>query len=79
MDVEESRRAVGADLDAIRDKAEAGWREMLSDKGLTIRDFYAGLSLVGILANPAAKDVRYEKLAHDAFEMANAMVHARHP
>lgn len=42
-----------------------------------MRDFFAGLAMMGILANPSIDDLTADQVASDAFLYADAMLRER--
>ena len=46
------------------------------ERGITIREWFAGQALAGFCANPACKDVGYKALVVASLGMASAMVEA---
>lgn len=49
----------------------------LTPYGLTLRDYFAGQALAGLLANPRSQDVSFPEAAADAWDFADAMLAAR--
>lgn len=51
-----------------------------ADEGMTLRDYFAGQAITGILADPSVRmdsDERLQKLAELAYIQADAMLKAR--
>ena len=47
------------------------------DAGMTLRDYFAGQALSGMLANPEPLDLLHNEIADYAYEVADAMLEAR--
>lgn len=48
-----------------------------SQRGMSLRDYFAAQALSGLLANPKSDSVRFDDYAKDAWKMADAMLKAR--
>ena len=46
-------------------------------KGMTLRDYFAGQALVGIITHPGGKAGDWEGAAEDAYESSDAMLEER--
>lgn len=46
-------------------------------QGMTLRDWFAGMAMQAILSNPSLDLLSPNKLAHDAFNAADAMIEER--
>lgn len=53
--------------------------EIVSVGGMSLRDWFAGQALVGLLTQPAEDEYGPKCFAEDAYEMADAMIEAREP
>lgn len=51
--------------------------EVPISEGMSLRDWFAGLAMHGILANPNLSDTADDELAEDAYEVADAMLAKR--
>lgn len=45
--------------------------------GMSLRDYFAGQALIGLMANPETAHYLPERIAHDAFTAADAMIDRR--
>lgn len=48
-----------------------------SESGMTLRDWFAGMALQGLMANPNTEARSYKQCAQDAYVAADAMLEAR--
>jgi hypothetical protein len=46
-------------------------------KGMSLRDWFAGMAMQGLLSNPEVIDPDMKDLATDSFAVADAMIEAR--
>ena len=55
-----------------------GYGKVVGDaSGMTLRDWFAGQALAGILANPTIANGTFQADASDAYAAADAMIEAR--
>lgn len=72
----------GAILMTDRDDGGPAFRTVAGNTvysyGMTLRDYFAGQALAGILANPHNRhEVTFQQMADDAYRFAFAMLEAR--
>lgn len=53
------------------------WREEGHYEGLSIRDWFAGMALQGMVANPSIGSLETDQFASDAYLYADAMIARR--
>lgn len=59
-----------------RDPVTTEWGDM-PPQGMTLRDYFAGQALAGMVANPDIEIMRPHEYASDAYLYADAMMKAR--
>ena len=50
---------------------------IIDNEMITLRDHFAGLAMQGMFSNPATVDVTADAIVAQAFDVADAMIHAR--